>query len=392
MSTIDYRTQKYLEIKNYFKYFLFLIILFFLRPLSKMFYSKRNVWLICERGYDAQDNGFIFFQYLTANHKEIDCFYLIKKNSKDYKKVSQKGKTIEFGSLKHFFIVIGCKVKISTQLFGYAPWLVYSTYLRRNKSKDVHVFLQHGITKNFHPGLLYDTCKSLKLFVCGSKPEYDYIFSIFNYKNSIPQYTGFARFDLLHDFKTKNEILIMPTWRTYLTSLSLNDFYKSNFYNQWNSLLKNKIFKNFLEKHFLKVKFFLHPLLQKYSVCFNSDNFIEIVNNSDVQELLKSSILLITDFSSVYFDFAYMDKPVLYYQFDEIDYFKFHYEKGYFDYRKDGFGDVCTNINDLLQSLTMIANNKFSINELYKTRINNFFIYKDRNNSKRIFDAIQKLL
>ena len=36
----------------------------------------------------------------------------------------------------------------------------------------------------------------------------------------------------------------------------------------------------------------------------------------DVQGLLKESALLITDLSSVFMDFAYMRKPMIYYQFD----------------------------------------------------------------------------
>ena len=40
-----------------------------------------------------------------------------------------------------------------------------------------------------------------------------------------------------------------------------------------------------------------------------------------------------------------------FYQFDENDYYSSHYEKGYFDYRNNGFGDVCVNLNELLISV-----------------------------------------
>lgn len=42
----------------------------------------------------------------------------------------------------------------------------------------------------------------------------------------------------------------------------------------------------------------------------------------DVQQLLKESLLLITDYSSVFFDMMYMNKPVIFYQFDENQYRK----------------------------------------------------------------------
>ena len=57
---------------------------------------------------------------------------------------------------------------------------------------------------------------------------------------------------------------------------------------------------------------------------------------------------MITDYSSVAFEMAYLKKAVLYYQFDEEEFFSGkHWQKGYFDYRKDGFGAVCVSENAL---------------------------------------------
>ena len=165
----------YLKIQSKFKYFVFLVLYFLTYPLAKLICGRKNNWIICERGDDAQDNGFVFYKYLRERHKEINAYFLIKKDSPDFKKVNNLGKTIKFGSIKHFIFVIGTPVKISSHLFGYAPWAPMNKYYRRNRTNDVHVFLQHGIIKNFHQGLVKDVCKSLDLFICGAKPEYDYI-------------------------------------------------------------------------------------------------------------------------------------------------------------------------------------------------------------------------
>ena len=156
--------KDYLKIKSKAKYCIFLIAYFLLYPLCKLFYGRRNNWIICERGNDAQDNGFVFFKYLRENHPEIRPTYLIRKASPEFAKVSAIGNVVEFGSLKHFLMVIGCPVKISSHLFGYAPWIQLFTYYRRNKTYDKHIFLQHGIIKNFHEGLCGDVCKSLDLW------------------------------------------------------------------------------------------------------------------------------------------------------------------------------------------------------------------------------------
>lgn len=45
--------------------------------------------------------------------------------------------------------------------------------------------------------------------------------------------------------------------------------------------------------------------------------------------------MMITDYSSVAFEFAYLRKPIVYYQFDKKAFFEKHtYRKGYFDYEK----------------------------------------------------------
>ena len=134
--------------------------------------------------------------------------------------------------------------------------------------------------------------------------------------------------------------------------------------------------------------------MQKYIKCFNIDNEnIKVVDNSciDIQTLLKTSSLLITDYSSVYMDFAYMEKPEIYYQFDEQAYRKGHYKEGYFSYRQDGFGPVVTKESELLQQIIECANSNWSISDIYMERIKNFFSLRDRNNCERTYEAIIKL-
>ena len=384
--------KDYLKIKSKFKYITFLFIYFSLYPICKLMYGSKKNWLICERGADAQDNAFVFFKYLVENHKQVNPIFLIKKSSPEFEKVAKIGKTIEFGSFRHFLMVIGCPVKISSHLFGYAPWKHMSLYFRRNKTHDTHVFLQHGITKNDHKGLYSEACKSLKLFVCGALPEFNAIYSLFNYKNNVPQYTGFARYDLLEDSQTKKQILIMPTWRADLSNVDKTTFFQSDYYNAWNSLLNNDEMAKLCAVHNICVKFYLHYSMQKYADLFKSKQ-VKIVKFGEetVQSLLKESSLLITDFSSVYFDFAYMMKPVVYYQFDENTFNNEHYEKGYFDYRRDGFGTVCNDLASLTDSVDGIIRNNFKIDDKYKTRVSRFFVFRDKNNCERIYNCICNL-
>ena len=101
--------------------------------------------------------------------------------------------------------------------------------------------------------------------------------------------------------------------------------------------------------------------------------------------------MFITDFSSLAFDFGYMNRPVIYYQYDEEEYFKGHYIKGYFDYRRDGFGPVCNSYEQVIKSLKGIVDRRFSLSNQFQENIDRFFPLFDNNNSKRIYDQILKL-
>ena len=110
-----------------------------------------------------------------------------------------------------------------------------------------------------------------------------------------------------------------------------------------------------------------------------------------MQTLLRESSILVTDFSSVQFDFAYMKKPVIYYQFDQKKYYLGHYAKGYFEYAKDGFGPVVQNIKELLEQLNNVMENQQVMPEQYRKRVDVFFGTVDDQNCERTFQAIQKL-
>ena len=141
----------------------------------------------------------------------------------------------------------------------------------------------------------------------------------------------------------------------------------------------------------MRLIFYPHHEMQGYIELFenNSDRVVIARENEfDVQQLLKESKILITDYSSVAFDFAYMKKPVIYYQFDSDKYYESHYAKGYYSYKELGFGPVISDILELKQSLNKKI---FKNSNIYESRIKRFFYLNDNCNLKRNYESIKDI-
>ena len=354
-----------------------------------------NVWLISERGDEARDNGYAFFKYMKTYHPEQKVKYVISKDSPDYEKISKyKDSIIIYRSWKHHYYFINSKVLISTHIMGYSPDFRSMGKLIRKKLiffRGKQVFLQHGIIKDDSPGL-YAEKTNLDIFICGAKREYEYIRDNFHYNGQV-KYTGLARYDYLES-TFNNTILLMPTWRENLYHCSDVDFINTEYYKHYNSLINNDELNEFLKSKNFTLIFYPHYEIQKRIHLFkNNQSNIVIANSKEysVPDLLKSTSLLITDFSSVYFDVAYMRKPVIYYHFDLEDYRKNHYKEGYFSYPNDGFGDIVYKEDDLVNKIKKYMNSDYAIEEKYEKRIKDFFVYRDKNNCKRIYEEILNL-
>lgn len=358
----------------------------------KLFF-KKNIWLISERRNDARDNGYWLFKYLRTNHPEIPVFYAIDFGCKDYIRVKDFNNVVNWGSFRHYCLLSQAVIIASTDFgLGFPRTLMRPILMRIFSLRQKFVFLQHGITKD---NLTHAKKHKLRanLFICGAKPEYDYILHNFGYASEELKYIGFARFDNLFDTSKTRQILYMPTWRN---GLSDNLFSESVFYNTVSHFLSSKELQEYLTDKDIKLVFFLHPAFRdkkKYFKQFATDRIL-IANNDDydLQELLKTSSLLITDYSSIYFDFAYMGKPVVYYQFDYEEYRKNQYKEGYFSYEKNGFGPVIKTESRLIEYLKEIADNKWKNPKEYRLRAETFFPLNDNRNCERHYREMLKLI
>jgi len=379
-------------LKNIFLLAVLLLPSMILRKTNKHY---RHLWLVMERGFDARDNAYWFFRYLREQHPRINACYVIDPQSPDCSKVAQLGRTVQWRSLRHFLSYLAADYLISTHVQPGAPDLMAYYHLRQIgiRPRGREIFLQHGIIMNEMMWMRYPRLR-VDFFASGGKMEYDYLVSEFGYPEGVIQFTGLCRFDNLIRGKTpSNEILVMPTWRG--SDYPQGEHFRGTaFYQSFQSLLNNPDLLRLLEERDLKLIFYPHIELQKELDKFSSPSERIILaswRDYDVQALLMRCNVLITDYSSVFFDAGYMEKPVIYYQFDLEEFRKYHYQEGYFSYEKHGFGPVVQTEEALLNALRECANNDFRMQEEYRGRLDAFYPVRDAQNCERTYQSLQQM-
>lgn len=388
--------MKFGDLLHIFKFLAACLACLFLRG------KHRDLWLICDTENEARDNGYWLFKYVREQHPEQEAVYAINRHSPDYARVAKLGATVHYGSLKHWIYYLLASKNISSQKMGKPNAAICYVLEVYGILRNVRVFLQHGIIMADLSYLYYPHTK-MRLFVCSTYREWKYVNDNYGYPQGYVQQLGICRLDGLHDFQVKKgQVLIMPTWRMYIRNeirsanheKALEEFRATEYFQCWNALLNHKGLYELAEKWDLQIVFYPHREMQRFLDAFQiSHPRVTVASwpQFDVQELLKSSACLITDFSSVALDFAYMKKPLLYYQFDTGKYRESHNASGDFDYETDGFGPLLHDADRVIERLGQLAERGFGNEEVYLKRHASYFDLWDRDNCRRNYEAIKNI-
>ena len=381
------------------------VVLFLIAIIPGIIYKHTHApfWLICDYEKEARDNGFFFFKYMCAQQPQQRVWYAIDKKSPDYIKVKNIGQVAYYGSLKHWILYLAAQVNISSQKGGKPNAALCYALEISGLLKNRRVFLQHGITKDDLSYVHYNNAK-FWLFITTTKREQDFVSGKFGYPEGAVKQLGMCRYDYLFDESKGNKILVMPTWRQWIAHKdykskaveNVDGFKETLYYKSWSELLGSSDVQELLNSNNMELLFYPHRNMQDYASEFlgKEKDRITIATwpQYDLHQLIRECDMLITDYSSVAMDFAYLDKPVIYYQFDYEQFRKGHLEEGYFDYKDDGFGPICGDKKQVIEALIRYIENKFKLEEKYTHRINDFFDLRDKENCKRTYEAINNML
>jgi CDP-glycerol glycerophosphotransferase (TagB/SpsB family) len=173
----------------------------------------------------------------------------------------------------------------------------------------------------------------------------------------------------------KNLILYMPTFRKtgedvsgWILSEQLQNCLKS-----LNAVLVCKL--HYLDKNLVKIS--------------NNETIYKMNGSSDIYPVLKYFDVLITDYSSIYFDFLLLDKPIIYKPNDIVE-----YEKScgfYKPYNDITAGIKVYNEPELIDAIQNSLNGLDNFKEHRNLLCDKMFKYQDGKNCERLFNWIKNL-
>ncbi|MGB7449422.1 MAG: CDP-glycerol glycerophosphotransferase family protein [Ornithinimicrobium sp.] len=383
------------------------------RLLTRPLVPRSPIWLIGERPETARDNGRALFVHLRQTRPEAQVYYVISADSPMRTAVEPFGQVITHSSWRHRLFMLHADVLANAYSIKHmlpSQWhpgaYMWQASWRIGARR---VYLKHGV--HLSPFAVKRANGGYDLIATVGPSEAAALSQTSGYRTQLTQ-TGLPRYDTLlsgardlsppgPDTTVGRTVLFMPTWRRYLVPALFGGaegatvpFVGSTYDTFLTDLLGSARLAATLESRDLRMVMVPHynlgPVL---NVSDRGSDRIDIVDSAtaDIPHLLRSCALLLTDYSSVQFDVAYVGAPVVYCQFDREEFTGGHGAFSWFTAEEDGFGPVTTGVQDTVEAIDRYAESGFVREPQYQARVDAVFAHRDQLNCERLVAAIDAL-
>lgn len=371
--------------------------------LSSLMKKKHDIWIFGSWfGMKFSDNTKHFFEHCYCQHHGENRYIWIYKSKVVKEKIINAGSMYEcyhYLSLKGiYFQLIAGRVFVTQSVVG--------DLLPAAISGNTIIYqLWHGLPlkKIMYDSLKFDAIKKIisKLFpylkhrqnflIVPHGKLGDIMRDAFRLAEDNVIRSGQPRVDVFYDAKCKScsdlfNVIYMPTFRGGVNSEF--QLFKDVGLIHLNKLLSDA--KVSLDIRLHPVNRFSEQDIQLINVCSN----INISTSDDIYEEIAGYDLLITDFSSVYFDFLMSGKPIIFAPF-EIDSYLENDRELYFGYTEATLGPYLVSWPEIVDRIKVFSSLRPQLDEYYNSYSALFekFLGEEKNNlnvrcSERLYRAI----
>ncbi len=372
-----------------------------LNLLMTLFMPEKRIWLYSDDSTSETGNAYSQFVHDCALNDGVKRFYVVNGNpaekSGQLDPLLQK-QLLVFRSNKHklYYLKAEKLIVSSEDTLSYLPFFddIYKYYMDLFNGELIclgsGVFNAHMPWKYSYERL--DNCRR----VVSSDFETKLLTEKYNYpaesliKSKMPRYDSFE----VSGADESRHILFAPSWRKYLIGQTgsgswipaENRFTDSDYFKATMKFLMSEELEELLSENDLYLDLKLHPVYSCYKDCFVfSNSRINVVY--DIDENRYS--MVITDYSTIAFDFVYLGRPVMYFV---PDYDKF--KAGMHLFRElempleDGFGELTTTPEKAVEALGRIIENDGKILPPFAEKYSDFFFKNEKDCMDRIYNAV----
>jgi len=377
------------------------------KAISHFYKRDKNLWVFGEWfGNRVSDNSLYFANYVVENHKEIKVVWIAQKQTdtsllasgvtvletdspQALEALKHAGVVVlnqgrEDVSIEHQFLFDGALV---VNLWHGVPW--------KKIGKD-------GEKNTGWLRALYNTCYS-KLFrvdmtVAMTQDFADIISRMFCIDKSHVLLTGYPRNSIFYSDNHTSvardkamDALQAKTGRTPTKIITYMPTFRDNTDDlfSFETLKDDTRLNEVLSKHNAVVVQRAHFVSQQRGQKESVNSRITAIESLSSQELLAATDLLITDYSSCFFDFLVTGRPIIHYLYD-YDYYANKDRGLYYTKEEVACGDVPQDIDSLVKAIEENLSCPDKCKELRGERKAIYMTYESKNSCCEIFEAIRQ--
>lgn len=332
--------------------------------------DQKTILFISFHGKGYSDNPKALFEYMIESKEYEDYKFVWAIKHHKQKNINiEKAKIIEYFSIPYFFYLARSKYWfVNCKLPAYMLKKQNQVYLQTWHGTPLKR-LAHDIELEKDTTFYRSKMSAQEMYISydNDVKKYNYMISPNSFCTKVFQSafrinqerlieTGYPRCDLLVNTKEeeilawkkkyhlpfdKKVILYAPTWRDNSYTTKGYTFQLEVDFHRWREALSDEYIIIF-KPHYLIVNDFDMSAFQGF--------VYEMPATLDISELYLLSDILITDYSSVFFDYAILNRPIYFYMFDLQSYAN-ELRGFYFDIHETLPGDIVEEETDLLDKI-----------------------------------------